>query len=235
MDEIIIRSFGDNYLYLLQQGASACAIDPSAAEPVLRVLEERRLGLGLILNTHHHFDHTGGNLMLKRATGCEIVSGSRRTTQADRIVRDGDTIRFGALHFHVLAAPGHTRDGVCFYLPGEPGALFTGDTLFCGGCGRVLEGAPEDLYHTLQRLALLPDETLIYCGHEYALKNYAFALHAAPNRESLARRSNELAALLRMGRPGVPSTLGLEKQTNLFLQAPSSEDFADLRRRKDEF
>ena len=234
MSEVLVTSLGDNFIYLLRQGHLACAVDPTAAEPVQRLLDEHGLTLMLILNTHHHADHVGGNETLKNAYGCTVVGGSPAIPGVDRVVGDGDAVRFGKVDFQVLATPGHTRDGLCFYRPGAPGLIFTGDTLFVGGCGRVLEGTAVELWRSLRRLAELPEETLVYCGHEYAKANYAFAALVAGERKPLIRtRQAELETRRRNGGFSVPSTIAQEKATNVFMTAEDPETFTALRSRKD--
>ncbi|MBN1595925.1 hydroxyacylglutathione hydrolase [candidate division FCPU426 bacterium] len=218
----------DNYCYVLQDGQEACVIDPGFSEPVARFLDDQKLQLQLILNTHHHSDHCGGNQNLKEMTGCRIYPLAAGTASAGTVV-------FGSAQLQVMATPGHSRDSVCFYLPGQPGLLFTGDTLFIGGCGRIFGGTAEQLFASLQRLAALPEDTLLYCGHEYTLHNLAFALSIHPENAALQAFYREMQQRRLAQLPTVPSTIGREKQINAFLQAADARSFARLRRQKDVF
>ncbi|MDI6451240.1 hydroxyacylglutathione hydrolase [Anaerobaca lacustris] len=250
-----ILTCGDNYTYICLCGERcAFVVDPTDAAMVLRVLDERRLTLTAALLTHHHADHTAGLAELKSATGCQVVGpDARRIVGIDRLVRDGDTIELGDRTTEVLATPGHTRTSVCYYLPASPnagpGSVFTGDTLFVGGCGRPLECDAHVLWASLQRLAALPEETLVWCGHDYTAENYEFALTIEPDNQAVRERLNEIRRAAAEGRPSVPSTIACEKATNVFLRAGDStvraavgvgdanseRTFAELRRRKNLF
>ncbi|MCK5243435.1 hydroxyacylglutathione hydrolase [bacterium] len=230
-----ILSFGDNYIYALEQNNQLCVVDPASAEPVLQLLSTTNLRLSLILNTHNHYDHTGGNQALKNQTECSIISGSQCTPGNNRVIKDNEVIACADISIQAIATPGHTSDSFCFYIPGTPGMVFTGDTLFVGGCGRLFGGTPDQLWNSLQRLAALPEDTLVYCGHEYAQDNYAFSAQLNSTHPAIRRRQLEMIKLIQAGQPTVPSTIGQEKQSNLFLLAMSVEEFAKLRKRKDEF
>ncbi len=250
-----ILTYGDNYTYICPCGERrAFVVDPTDAAMVLRVLDERRLTLAAALVTHHHADHTAGLAELKSATGCQAVGpDARRIAGIDRLVRDGDTIELGDRTTEVLGTPGHTRTSVCYYLPGSPnagpGSVFTGDTLFVGGCGRPLECDAHVLWASLQRLAALPEEALLWCGHDYTAENYEFALTIEPDNQAVRERLNEIRRAAAEGRPSVPSTIACEKATNVFLRAGDStvraavgvgdanseRTFAELRRRKNLF
>lgn len=232
---VLHTSLGDNYIYLILNGQEACVVDPTAAEPVEHVLCRHHLKLKLILNTHHHFDHIAGNYTLRRAFGCPIIASSPLIPEVNRVVGQGDTIGFGDYQIEVMATPGHTRDHVCYYLPGNPGLLFSGDTLFVGGCGRLLDGHAAQLWASLNTLRHLPDNTLIYPGHEYTLDNYRFLLSCDPDNTLLQQRQTLLADRLHVEGVTIPTTMAMEKATNVFLQASSPQTFADLRRAKDCF
>jgi len=243
----------DNYGFLVHDPASgftAC-IDTPEVQPILQALEEKGWQLTHILNTHHHFDHAGGNLELKEKTDC-IVVGARK--DADRIpgidiqMGDGDDYLFGKHRMLILETPGHTRAHVSYYFP-EAGIAFVGDTLFALGCGRLFEGTPEMMWESLQKLLALPDETLVYCAHEYTAANASFAVTVDPDNSDLRARHREIKRLRERGQPTVPSTIGLERRTNPFLRPDSAglreavglasasdeEVFAEVRRRKDRF
>jgi hydroxyacylglutathione hydrolase len=248
----VIPSGQDNCVYLLVRDDRQCAvIDPGTAGPVLAVLENQKLKLACILLTHHHADHTGGAESLKTRTHCRVIGpDSQRIAGLDETVKDNQVLNLGGLSIRVLATPGHTRTGVCYVLEsvaGQPAAVFTGDTLFIGGCGRLFEGSAMQMYQSLQKLAALPDDTAVYPGHDYTLENYRFALTVEPDNAIVQNRLSELEAKGSLS--VIPSTLGLEKQTNPFLRAqshsirnmlkmpdaPDWEIFAELRKRKDFF
>lgn len=253
LDIIQIPVLSDNYVYLIHDpdsGATA-AVDPAEAAPVLAALAERGWTLTHILNTHHHNDHTGGNLALKEATGCTIVGSradSARLPGLDVGVGDGDTVTVGALTAQVLAVSGHTVGHVAYWFP-QGAALFCGDTLFALGCGRMFEGDAPTFWASLSKLRALPDDTRVFCAHEYTLSNWRFAASVDPDNAALAARGEAIRALREQGKPAVPSLLGEEKATNPFLRAddpgmaalvglaghPAAEVFGEIRRRKDVF
>jgi hydroxyacylglutathione hydrolase len=249
-----IPVLADNYVYLAHDpgsGATA-AIDPAAAEPVLAVLARIGWRLSHILNTHHHGDHTGGNLDLKRATGCQVV-GARR--DAERIpgidveVGEGDSFLLGHAAAVVFETPGHTSGHVAYWFP-DSLALFCGDTLFSLGCGRLFEGSAAEMWSSLAKLRGLPAETRVYCAHEYTAANGRFARLVERDNPALLARVEQAARLVAAGRPSVPSTIGEERAANPFLRADvpavaravgkppgtdPAEVFGELRRRKDVF
>ncbi len=243
----------DNYGYLVHDNDSnftAC-IDTPEVEPILRALDQTGWKLSHLLNTHHHFDHAGGNLEIKEKTDCVII-GARK--DADRIpgidiqMGDRDTYLFGKHEMSILETPGHTSGHVSYYFA-DSGIAFVGDTLFSLGCGRLFEGTAEQMWESLQKLLELPDETQIYCAHEYTQSNARFALTVEPDNEELRTRNQEIKNLRSKGKPTIPTTLGLEKRTNPFLRPDSHhlretvglkdasdvEVFAEVRTRKDQF
>ena len=244
----------DNYAYLLVYGSEAAVVDPGEAFPILKILEDRGLKLTTILNTHHHSDHVGGNEELKQETGCQVIGpDDTRVPGLDRAVGDGDSMTFGSSTVEVIATPGHTRSDVCYYMRPCPdykhGAVWTGDTLFIGGCGRLYEGSPELMWESLLKLAALPTDTLVYPGHEYVIENFEFALTIEPENQTVRQRLSDIREIRKAGRPTVPSTIGEERLTNPFLRAASPEMgvaigmlhasavevFTELRKRKNEF
>lgn len=243
----------DNYGYLVHDkdsGFTAC-VDTPEVEPILRALDDKGWQLTHILNTHHHFDHAGGNLELKEKTDCIIIGANK---DADRIpgidiqMGDGDTYLFGKHEMTILETPGHTSGHVSYYFA-DSGIAFVGDTLFALGCGRLFEGTPEMMWESLQKLLALPEETLIYCAHEYTAANADFAITVEPDNGDLRTRKSEIEKLRARNKPTIPTTIGLEKRTNPFLRpdseniretvglrdASDTEVFAEVRTRKDRF
>lgn len=256
MDSVItIPALGDNLMHVYPHGQNEClVVDPGDGVPVLRVLKEHGLRLKTILITHHHYDHTAGVAELKQKTGCTVIGGDpRRIPSIDTVVGDGEILTFGNTPVQVLATPGHTRTSVCYYVqPSQAcpnGILWTGDTMFVGGCGRLLECDAQAMWESLTKLASLPDETLVYCGHDYTLENCEFALSIEPENELLKQRLSEIKQIQSQGGLTVPSRIAQERMTNPFLRAgepqlkaalgmqraQAVEVFAELRRRKDVF
>jgi hydroxyacylglutathione hydrolase len=248
-----IPVLSDNYVYLLHDAASGmtAVVDPAVAEPVLAALAERGWTLTHILNTHHHGDHTGGNLALKQATGCTIVGNRADAARLPGLtvaVGEGDSVAVGTATAQVLEVSGHTVGHIAYWFP-ESQALFCGDTLFALGCGRMFEGDPQTFWASLSKLRGLPDATRVYCAHEYTLSNWRFAASVDPDNAALQTRGETIRDLRDRGLPTVPSMLGEEKATNPFLRAddavlaarlglagqPPAEVFAEIRRRKDSF
>jgi len=216
----------DNYAFLLHDPDSGdtAAIDTPDGSAIESELGRRGWRLTHILNTHHHDDHAGGNTYLKERTGCRVLgpaADAARIPGIDVGVTDGDTIDFGGRAIEVHTTPGHTRGHIVYHLPTER-AGFVGDTLFALGCGRLFEGSPEQMWASLQKILRWPDDTRIYCAHEYTLANAHFALTVEPENAELIARAREVAALRRAGQPTVPTTLGVEKATNPFLRPQSS-------------
>ncbi|MBN1855659.1 MAG: hydroxyacylglutathione hydrolase [Dehalococcoidia bacterium] len=250
---MIIPTLSDNYTYLIENGSEAVVVDPGEARPVLRRLERTGASLVAVVCTHGHFDHTAGNEELVRETDCllylprDLSDGDAASTDMELSARS-----YGPFKMILIPTPGHSKDSVCYYLaPAEdaPGAVFTGDTLFVGGCGRLFTHSPSVMWQSLQRLLTLPPETLVYCGHDYALENYEFALDIEPDNGAVKRRLEEMRAVADVSGNSVPSTMEIERATNPFLRAaepemkrvlgmPDASDaevFAELRRRKDRF
>lgn len=220
-------ALGDNYGYLLHDPATGCtaAVDTPCAAAVERALTDKGWRLTHILNTHHHADHTGGNLELKQRHQCSVVgpaADQERIPGLDVAASDGDVLALGASSYVVMHTPGHTRGHCAFFFPTERCA-FVGDTLFSLGCGRLFEGTPAQLYASLASLAALPDETLLYCAHEYTASNARFAMSLEPGNQALQERVAQVTSLRERGLPTVPTTLQLEKDTNPFLRTHSLE------------
>ena len=246
-----IPALSDNYIHLLHDTATGATavIDPAVAEAVLETLQTRGWTLTHVLNTHHHWDHTGGNEALKRETGAIIVGAAAdagRLPGLDREVQNGDTFALGSCTARIMAVPGHTRHHIAFWFA-DAEAVFPGDTLFSLGCGRLFEGTPEQMWNSLQLLRDLPDSTKVYCAHEYTLANAKFARTVDPDNPALHRRLAEVERLRAARRPTIPAVLGEEKAANPFLRADSQilqkalgltdpvQVFAEIRHRKDVF
>jgi hydroxyacylglutathione hydrolase len=217
----------DNYGFLLHDGTArvTAAVDTPEVAAIEAALERRGWQLTHIFNTHHHMDHAGGNRRLKELTGCQIIGpghDAARIPGIDTQVRGGDVFRFGTHRVEVVETPGHTRGHIVYRFP-DDGVAFVGDTLFAMGCGRLFEGSPEQMWSSLQKIAAWPDETLIYCAHEYTAANGRFALTIEPGNPRLLQRMREVEKRRSEGLPTVPTTLALEKATNPFLRPASAE------------
>jgi hydroxyacylglutathione hydrolase len=218
-----IPAFENNYFWLIQPDAekpSAFVVDPGAAEPVLEKLTSSGLHLTGILITHHHHDHIGGALSLSKIFDVAIYGPkSAKIPEITHFLRHGDVVQLEQMPLKVLELPGHTLDHIGYYFA-DPSAplLFCGDTLFGGGCGRLFDGNAEQLFQSLQQISTLPDQTLIYCAHEYTLANLDFALHIEPNNAFLHARREETAKRREAHIPSIPTILAIEKQTNPFLR-----------------
>lgn len=216
-----LHAFSDNYIWLLPCGPDAVVvIDPGAAEPVRQALADTGLDLAGILLTHHHADHIGGvpGLLEWWPQAAVVAPEDARIATATQRVGDGDAVSLGPLRFETLTVPGHTVSHVAFH---GHGLLFCGDTLFSLGCGRVFEGSPGQMLHSLDRLAALPDATRVCCGHEYTQSNAVFARVVDPANAALARRTEEVANLRTLQQPTVPVPLSIERATNPFLRVDS--------------
>src|SRR6266436_8060006 len=213
----------DNYGVLLHDPASGAtaAIDAPEAAPIETALKTTGWPLSDILVTHHHADHTGGIAELKQRHGCRVVAPhaeAARIPLVDATVREHDEVRVGSLRGRVLETPGHTAGHISYFFPADKLA-FVGDTLFSIGCGRVIEGTAEMMWQSLLKLRALPDDTEIYCGHEYTEANIRFALTIEPDNPDLRARAEDAKRQVAAGQPTIPTTIGAEKRANVFLRA----------------
>lgn len=246
-----IACLADNYAYLICDHAAgeAAAIDPAEAAPVAEALAARQLTLTHILNTHHHHDHVDGNLELKARSGARVIGAAadrHRLPGLDLAIDEATQFALFGKTLRIFDTPGHTMGGLSF---GFADNIFTGDTLFVLGCGRLFEGTPAAMLTSLKKLAALPDATKIYCGHEYASGNARFALCIDPTNPALQHYARDILTARAEDKPSVPSTIGAEKAANPFLRchtaeiraalnlpdASETDIFAELRRRKDAF
>lgn len=218
-----IAAFSDNYIWLLQaQGTpSACVIDPGDATPVLSRLRQYGLRLGAIFITHHHWDHTDGiDGLLEHCSVPVYGPQSSKLSQIDHPLAQGDKVAFAGIQFQIIEVPGHTLDHIAYY--GKPSnqapILFCGDTLFSAGCGRLFEGTPQIMYQSLAKLAGLPDNTRVYCAHEYTQANLNFAHRVEPENAHIINHLTKVSQLRQKGIPTLPSSLGNEKRINPFLR-----------------
>ena len=237
MDIVPVPAFADNYLWLVHDEASGetAVVDPGDAAPVLAEAGRRGWTMDQVWNTHWHPDHTGGNLAIKDATGARVSGPASETIPGrDVALQEGDEVRLGAHVGRVIEVPGHTLGHIALIFD-EERIAFVGDTLFAMGCGRLFEGLPEQMYRSLQQLAGLPDDTRLYCAHEYTLANARFAAHAEPDNSAVAARLAHVAALREQGQITLPTTVAQERETNPFVRSTNVEEFARRRVAKDSF
>ncbi|MEE9315438.1 MAG: hydroxyacylglutathione hydrolase [Rhizobiaceae bacterium] len=239
----------DNYGVILHDPSNGLtvSIDAPELEAIEDVLESKRLKLTHILTTHHHYDHVEGNEKLKADSGCTIIGPVNETIPGvDKSVGHGDSFEIDGHRVEVIGTPGHTLGQIAYYFP-DHSMVFAGDALFALGCGRIFEGTPAMMHEAMQRFAALPDDTKVYAGHEYTLSNAKFAVTVDPDNEALAIRAREIEVMRDNGKPTLPTTIALEKQTNPFLrtadaairehlgmeEATDLEVFTEIRARKD--
>ena len=235
----IIPCLQDNYSYLIidEVNNTACVIDPSEADPIIDYLENNKIKLKFILNTHHHYDHVGGNKELKEKYEASVVGYSgdkKRIPEIDILLNDQETWIHENFEAKVIYIPGHTLGHICFYFYKEK-SVFTGDTLFSLGCGRIFEGTYSQMFDSLMKLKRLPEDTKVYCGHEYTKKNSDFCLTHDANNNNLKTKIHLIDAKLKDGLPTIPSTIKDELECNIFLRSNNVETFSKLRDLKDNF
>tara|TARA_B100000214_G_scaffold96654_1_gene67151 strand:- start:714 stop:1430 length:717 start_codon:yes stop_codon:yes gene_type:complete len=233
-----IRCLEDNFSYILiDQNKNACVIDPSESEPIINFVEKNNIKIKYILNTHHHFDHIGGNKEIKKKYNAKIVAYKNdlhRIPDVDISLKNNQIWTAENFKSKIIHIPGHTNGHICFFFENEKIA-FTGDTLFSLGCGRIFEGTYKEMFTSLKKLKELPKETKIYCGHEYTLKNSEFCLKYDKNNKRLQKKINEIKNKVNNNIPTVPSTIDDEIACNIFLRAKTLGEFSKLRDLKDNF
>lgn len=249
----IIPCLNDNYSYLIHDEISntVAIVDPSEFMPCDTIISKNYQKLDFILNTHHHYDHVGGNEELKKKYNSKVLgfeNDKNRIPQIDTVLKDNHEFKIGTLNFTTIFIPGHTRGHVAFYFKKER-VVFTGDTLFSLGCGRVFEGTYKQMFQSLNKLKNLPGETKVYCGHEYTFKNLEFCLKFNPNNDFLKKKKNDIKLSLKNKKPTIPSTIADEIKANIFFRvndpdikkainlenSPDIEIFTKLRDLKDNF
>jgi len=235
----IIPCLQDNYSYLIidEENNIACVVDPSEAAPIIEYLENTKIKLKFILNTHHHYDHVGGNLKLKEKYGASVVGydgDKERIPGIDILINDQETWIHKNFEAKIIHIPGHTLGHICFYFHKDK-SVFTGDTLFSLGCGKIFEGTYTQMFNSLMKLKKLPKNTKVYCGHEYTLQNSKFCMVHDENNENLKTKINDVKIKLKANLPTIPSTLKDELECNIFLRSNNIETFSKLRDLKDNF
>lgn len=249
----IIPCLNDNYSYLIHDEISntVAIVDPSEFIPCDTIISKNYKKLDFILNTHHHYDHVGGNEELKKKYNSKVLgfeNDKNRIPQIDTVLKDNQEFKIGTLNFTTIFIPGHTKGHVAFYFKKER-VVFTGDTLFSLGCGRVFEGTYKQMFQSLNKLKNLPGETKVYCGHEYTFKNLEFCLKFNPNNDFLKKKKNDIKLSLKNKKPTIPSTIADEIKANIFFRvndpdvkkainlenSPDIEIFTKLRDLKDNF
>jgi hydroxyacylglutathione hydrolase len=235
----IIPCLQDNYSYLIidDSNNSACVVDPSEAKPIINYLKNKNIKLKYILNTHHHFDHIGGNKDLKEKFGSIIVgfkADANRIPGMDILLEDGQIWKAENFVAKIMHIPGHTTGHICFHFFHEK-LVFTGDTLFSLGCGRIFEGTYEEMFESLNKIRCLPQETKVYCGHEYTLNNLKFCIQYNSENQNLKKKAEIIKKRIKSGLPTIPSTIKDEIECNIFLRANDLKSFSKLRDLKDNF
>ena len=235
----IIPCLQDNYSYLIidENKNDACVVDPSEAKPIINFIEKENINLKYILNTHHHFDHIGGNIELKEKYDSIVVGykyDAERIPEINVLVEDNQIWKEDNFEAKIIHIPGHTTGHIAFYFFNEK-IIFTGDTLFSLGCGKIFEGTYKEMFESLSKIKKLPGDTKIYCGHEYTLQNSKFCIEHDPQNQDLQNKITKINEKLKKNVPTIPSILKDEKECNIFLRAKNVESFSKLRDLKDNF
>ena len=235
----VIPCLQDNYSYLIidKSNNSACVVDPSEAKPIMNFIEKENINLKYILNTHHHYDHVGGNKNLKKKYNSVVIGfkdDANRIPEIDILLEDNQIWKADNFEAKIMHIPGHTTGHICYHFFKEK-LIFTGDTLFSLGCGKLFEGTYQDMFSSLKKIKKLSQDTKIYCGHEYTLQNSKFCIEYDPENTKLKNKITEIKKKLENNLPTIPSTLKDENECNIFLRAKDVESFSKLRDLKDIF
>ena len=235
----IIKCLQDNYSYLVidESNNSACVIDPSESKPLIKFIEKKSINLKFILNTHHHYDHVGGNKELKKKYNSKVVgfyNDKHRIPEIDISLKDREIWKHDNFEFKIFHVPGHTSGHICFHFYKQK-ILFTGDTLFSLGCGRIFEGTYKEMFQSINLIKSFPLETKIYCGHEYTLKNSEFCSTYDSENINLKNKIFSVKEKLKKNLPSIPTTIKEELDCNIFLRTKNLEGFSKLRDLKDNF
>ena len=235
----IIPCLHDNYSYLIidDTNNSACVIDPGESKPIINFLKNKNINLKYILNTHHHHDHIGGNKELKEKFRSIVVGfkeDANKIPELDILVEDNQIWKAENFLAKIIHIPGHTLGHICFHFF-KQNLVFTGDTLFSLGCGKIFEGTHKQMFESLNRIKSLPEETKVYCGHEYTLNNSKFCIKYNPDNLNLKKKVENIKKKINRGLPSVPSTIKDELECNIFLRTNDLESFSKLRDLKDNF
>ena len=235
----VIKCLKDNYSYIVidETTQNACIVDPSESKPIINFLEKNNIKAKYILNTHHHYDHVGGNYELKKKYKANVIgfkADRSRIPEIDILVEDEQIWELDNFKTKIFHIPGHTLGHICYHFFNEK-IIFTGDTLFSLGCGRIFEGTYTQMYNSLKKFKDLPPDTKIYCGHEYTVQNSKFCIKYDSSNQNLIKKIHEIEKKVRIGLPTVPTTLQEELECNIFLRANDIESFSKLRDLKDNF
>ena len=219
-----LRAFSDNYIWTLLKDNEVTVVDPGDPKPVISFLEKRYLTLNNILITHHHYDHTGGIQALKELYNCEVYGPTGGHIEGiNTSLTEGDVIEISGIEFSIFSTPGHTLDHISYFVDIDVPLLFCGDTLFSGGCGRLFEGTPEQMFNSLNKFSVLPSNTQVFCTHEYTESNLTFAVEVEPDNKDLNERLNEVREMRRKDKITLPSTISTELKINPFLRCHREE------------
>ena len=234
----IIKCLQDNYSYLIiDSNNNACVVDPGESAPIINFVDRNNINLKFILNTHHHFDHIGGNIELKKRYNLKIIGfteDKNRIDGIDTLLRDNEIWSSEEFRAKIIHVPGHTSGHICFHFYNDH-IIFTGDTLFSLGCGRIFEGTNEEMYNSLSILKKLPAITKVYCGHEYTYNNSLFCLEHDKKNQILKEKIIDIKNKIKKNLPTIPTTIKDELACNIFLRAKTLKEFSKLRDLKDNF
>ncbi len=234
----IIKCLTDNYSYIIiDKENNACVVDPSEAKPIISFIDKNKIKLNFILNTHHHFDHIGGNLDLKKRYKLKVVGyndDKNRIPGIDILLKKDQIWKSGNFQAKIIHIPGHTSGHICYHFFEEE-LVFSGDTLFSLGCGRIFEGSYEEMFISLSKFKKMPKATKVFCGHEYTYKNSKFCLEHDKNNNKLLKKIIQIESNLKLNKPTIPTTIQDELDCNIFLRAKTLEEFSKLRDLKDNF